>query len=200
MVTVYRITALWSGFAGAPGYSKFSFLDLTDDTKRNAAGAAIRTFFASINTYIPNLTTIQVQPGIDEFNVTTGELVGANAMTVTPAVVTSGISAVPYVGGAGLAVTWVTSSIFHGHRVRGRTFIVPTASASDTDGTIAPGVVTAVQAAGNVFAASASADLQIWSRVYTKPPAKLEQIDGATAPVISCVVKDMAAQLRSRRT
>lgn len=198
MVTVSRVTALWSGFAGSPGYSRFSFQQLMDDAARNAAGAAVTTFFDAIKTLLAPGVTIQVQGQVDEFDVSTGALIGSGSMTTIPGSVSSTASALAYAGGSGLVATWNTSLVWHSHRVKGRTFLVPMAQvAYQADGTALGTAITTIQTAGNALCAS-TADLAVWSRWYGKPPGDT-QLDGALASATSCTVKDMASQLRSRR-
>lgn len=198
MPSVYRVSAIWAGFAGAPGYTRFAFQSLTTDAERNAAGLAMRTFFDALKAYIPAGTTIQVQNVVDEFNQVSGELIGSAVMTTSPTLVTSTAAAGTYAGGSGCVVTWSTSLVFHGHRVKGRTFIVPLiGTLYANDGTLLDTLPGQIQTAGNALIA-ASADFAVWSRWYGSPPGKV-QLDGAVASVTACSVKDSAAQLRSRR-
>jgi hypothetical protein len=173
-------------------------MPLADDTARNAAGAGIRAFFDALKTYIPNGTSISVQAQIDELDTVSGDLLSSAAMTVIPAVVTSTATAVAYAAGSGFCVTWQAGGVFNGRRIKGRTFIVPAVGCYETDGTLTAGVISAVQTAGAALIATAGADLAIWNRAYndaTPPVATSGLVTSAT----TCVVKDTAAQLRSRR-
>jgi hypothetical protein len=198
MPGVFRVTAVWTGFQGAPGYSKFSFRDTIDDVGRNAAGAAVRQFFDSIKLYLPGGTTITVQPQVDELDLVSGELIGAGTMTTVPTAMVSGTAAAAFAGGSGLCITWLAGGVFAGRRIRGRTFIVPAVGAFDNDGTISTAAVTAVTAAGNALIATAAADFAIWNRQYNEatPPVA---IAGSLSSATSCTVRDVASQLRSRR-
>lgn len=198
MASVYRITAVWSGFTGAPGYSKFSFSDLTDATSRNAAGAKVRQLFEDLKPYRGNAMSVLVNPSIDEFDMATGALTGSAAMTTPPtASVGTGGTGV-YAGGAGFCVTWNTSLILGRRRVRGRTFFVPSLVCFDADGTLSPTAVAAISTAANTFLALTAPRPNVWSRQWStsSPPV---QIGGALAPVDSFTLRDMTAQLRSRR-
>jgi hypothetical protein len=127
-------------------------------------------------------------------------LVGEAAMTTPPAVVTgTASSALRWAGGTGACITWKTGNIFNGHRVQGRTFLVPLVDCYGNDGTLDPAAITAITNAGNALIAAPGAELSIWSKQFNKavPPV---QIAGDNSPVSSCSVKDMASQLRSRRT
>lgn len=199
MTSVYRITALWSGFNGAPGYTKFSWSDLTDATSRNAAGAKVRQLFVDLTAYRQIQMTVQVQSQIDEFDVGTGALLGSAAMTVVPAVSPGTISnATSYAGGSGFCLTWNTGLILARRRVRGRTFMVPGMGCFDADGTLLPSAITGISAAATTFLALTAPRPNVWSRQYNTahPPV---QIGGALAPIDSFTLRDNAAQLRSRR-
>lgn len=198
MVTVYRVSAIWNGFPGAPGYSRFAFQDLITDAARNGAGVNVHAFFDALKAYIPSGTTIQVQGTVDGYDMATGVLTSSAAMTSVPAAVTSTQTPQTYVAGAGVFVGWNTSVIFNGHRIKGRTFLVPiVASYFDNDGSPISTLITTVTAAGNTLA-SGTPDFAVWSRqMSTTKPAV--QIGGAIAPVDSCTVKDQASGLRSRR-
>lgn len=193
---------MWSGFAGAPGYTNFSFIDLTTDAAKNAAGAAVKAYFSGFATYLQTGWAIAVQSEITEWDMGTGALTGATNMT-TPPTPTPGAAAVgAFAGGSGCVVTWKTGLIFNGRRVVGRTFMVPLMAAFENDGTLTAALVTAAGAAATSLINAAGAELAIWAKTYTKPTdgSKPVQIGGALAPVTSYAVKDMAAQLRSRRT
>lgn len=199
MPTVYRVTSVWQGFAGAPGYTRLSFLDLTTSAALNAAGTATRSFFFALTGLIPAGTTIQVSPVVDEFDAASGLLTGSDTMSTTPALVTSTSSGSRYAGGSGFVVSWSTDSIFRGHRVKGRTFIVPADGlAFQADGTLDPTTITtAVGAATSLV--NATSELAVWSRHFETISGHLEQTDGAVVPVLAASVKDSASQLRSRR-
>lgn len=198
MTTVFRVTSQWGGFTGAPGFTKMAFQGLVDDTLRNSAGAAVRAFWEVVKPYIPNGTTILVLPTIDEYDMATGVLTGASVMTTPPAVTTSTVAAAPYAAGSGFVVTWNTPAVFNGHRVKGRTFIVPSVGSNFiNDGTLNTTLATLIAGAGNALC-SATPDFSVWSRLYdhATPPS---QIGGAVASATSCTVKPVASQLRSRR-
>jgi hypothetical protein len=201
MATVYRVRAVWSGFAGAPGYSNFSFSDLTTDAARNAAGAAVKGLFTGIAANLSPNWTITVQPEVTEWDVATGQLTGASAMTTPPTPQTGTGTAVAYAGGSGACITWKTSVIFNGRRVTGRTFMVPLVGAFEVDGTLSGATLAAFTSSANAFVATAGADVAVWAKQMTKPTdgSKPVQIGGTVASVTSIAVKDMASQLRSRR-
>lgn len=199
MASVYRITAVWTGFTGAPGYSKFSFSDLTDATSRNAAGAKVRQLFEDLKAYRQIGWNVTVVPQVDEFDMATGALVGSAPMTTPPAASNgSATSTTAYAGGSGFCITWNTSLIIARRRVRGRTFFVPAVTVFEADGTITPAAITAVNTAATTFIALTAPRPNVWSRQWNNatPPV---QVGGALAPVDTFTFRDMASQLRSRR-
>jgi hypothetical protein len=198
MTSVYRITAVWSGFTGAPGYTKFSFADLTDATSRNAAGAKIRQLFEDLKAYRTIPMTVLVNPSIDEFDMATGALIGTQTMTTPPTASAGTVASANYAGGSGFCITWNTGLILGRRRVRGRTFFVPAVNLFDTDGTPSAAAVTAIGTAATTFLSPTAPRPNIWSRQWNdaQPPV---QVGGALAPIDSFTFRDMASQLRSRR-
>lgn len=198
MPSVYRVTAVWSGFNGAPGYSKFSFQDLVDASSRNAAGARVRALFDDTKAYRQSGWTVLVSPAIDEFDMATGALLGTALMTTPPLVVAGTVTPAAYSGGSGWCVTWNTGLIQSRRRVRGRTFFVPGANCYDTDGTLSTAAVAAIGTAANTFVGTTAPRPNVWSRQWStgQPPV---QIGGGIAPIDSFTLRDMTSQLRSRR-
>ena|SRR5215207_7816440 len=199
MAEVSRLTVVWSGFTGAPGYSKFSFMPLADDTARNAAGAALRTFLgAAVIAYMPNGSSLQISPMVDNVDSVSGELLGTAAMSAVPAILNSGLAATAHAAGSGFVITWGAAGVFNGRRIKGRTFVVPAVGVYDTNGTITSAVITNVESAGATLMAAAGADLAVWNRQYDESTHTIP-IAGIVTSATSCTVKDMASQLRSRR-
>lgn len=199
MADVFKVTAVWTGFVGSPGYSKFAFQLLDTQTALDAAGTAVRTFFDSIKVLLQPSWTVQVQSEIAIFDMATGRLTNQATMTTTPAPVVGTSAQTTYVGGAGAYVAWRTPIIFNGHRVQGRTFLVPLAATITTDGTLAPSTITTIQGAGNALIATSAADFVIWSKQFNMVDNKPVQVGGALGPVTSCSVPDKTGILRSRR-
>jgi hypothetical protein len=200
MTDVARVTAVWTGFTGAPGYSNFHFTSLDTDTARNSAGAAVRTFFAAFGAYLASTWTITVQPNIKVFDMTSGKLIREDTMTTPPAVLPGSSAAVAYAGGAGLVVRWNTGLIYNGRRVRGRTYMVPLQGVSQSDGTLASAVITAAVNAGNALIANTPADFAIWAKLFDKTSGKPVQVGGGIAPADTCAVTDQTGILKSRRS
>lgn len=192
-------TLLWTstGYTGAPGYTKLKFLqnDGTSPTTAdvNAAAAAGRAFLTSTATAIPTGVSYAFVNPAQVFT-NAGVLYNEVQCTATPPAV-NGTGGANYPGGVGGVVYWNTNGINGGHRVRGRTYLVPFATTAFAgDGTLTSGLVTSIQTAANTFVAT------------FPPPAvnsrKLGQADrtDSTFTVLSATVKDRSAFLRTRRT
>lgn len=202
MTSVYRVTAVWNGFQGAPGYTKLSFLDLTTDTNRNAAGAAVKAWFGAFTSYLLNSWNVLVQPTIQEFDQQTGTLIGEAVMTTPPTATLGILTPTAFAGGSGVCVSWKTTYFFLGRRVQGRTFMVPFVGPFDIDGTLNTSFINTANTANTTLINATNAELAVWAKTWNIPlPGQPRvQTGGIAAPVTTAVVKDMASQLRSRRT
>lgn len=198
MASVYRVTATWQNFIGAPGYSKFSFLQVTSDAAAVSATATVRSLFFALVAYIPNGATIQVSPAVQEYDEASGQLVGEIVASVTPALIT-GTGAGAYAGGAGAYISWKTGTIWQGRRVQGRTFLVPMVAIFDTNGTLAATPLATLQSAATAAITDASSVLAVWAKQWNKTTNPPTQIGGAAFQATTALVKDQASQLRSRR-
>jgi hypothetical protein len=199
MASIYRVKAIWSGFQGAPGYTTVYFQNVSGQSAMDAAQGELYAFFNACKAYFPNGCTINVQKQVDELDLSTGVLLGTQTSinTQTPVVGTAPVGA--YAGGSGVCVTWTTALIFAGRRVKGRTFLVPATGCFDTDGTLNSTAMSVIGGAANTFATSPTQQASVWSKTWdnAKPP---NQIGGAAAEFTGATVKDMASQLRTRRT
>lgn len=200
MASVFRVTAVWSGFLGAPGYTKFSFLNVVGTAGAGSVTNAARTFINSFAAAMPSGTTVQVAKEVGEYDEVTGQLIGELSATATPAPI-SGLSVAKYVGGSGLFIGWRTGAIWQGRRVIGRTFIVPQESTIfDTNGTLVSATLASAQSAADAFIADSNSVLGVWSRIFTTDAAgKPHQTNGAAFQATTAYVRDQASGLRSRR-
>lgn len=203
MANVFRTTAVWTGFQGAPGYTKFSWIDLADTAAYNAAGSAMKNYFDNFTLYMSNAWSIQVQPGVQVFDMQTGVLLREETMTTVPGATTGTGVGVIYAGGSGFCMSWKTGTIFNGRRVQGRTFHVPAQACFEADGTLHSTLISNGATAANLLINTAGANFAIWARQYSKPaPGSSEkpvQVNGVAVAATAGLVKDMASQLRSRR-
>lgn len=185
MANIDKLVVTWSGFQGGPGYSIFYATPLND------VQADIVTFFNGIKGLLPNDVTISVPGNGDTLNDATGALAGSWSGG-TPATII-GENPGSYAGPAGMCVTWNTNAIVGRRRLRGRTFIVPAAGGCfDVDGTLTPANRSTLETAATGLVGGAGGNLLVWHRPVLGS-------GGVAHPVVSAVVADKVAVLRSRR-
>jgi hypothetical protein len=208
MAPILRVKARWSGFTGSPGYSNFYFRDFDSgsftDAMADAAGDRVETFFGACATLFPNNVRITVQSDAEVIEETNGEII--SVLSTGPRSAVAGTAAAnAYSAASGVVVTWRTGGVVVGRRVRGRTFLVPTANvAYDLDGTLGSGPMNTIQTAANALAATTgSPDLGVWSRPHKARVAKdgtnVPARDGSWYVVTSVTIPDKVAILKSRR-
>ena len=192
-----KITAVWSGWAGGPGYSNFYFGGISPtEAQLTVAQDRVHDFFAAITLCLPTPVTISFQPSSQL--ITPGDGVIQDDIpvgSVAPPVVGAGGANFAAVSGA--CVIWRTGLTVGGRLLKGKTFLVPlSAGAYDTDGTILASRLAELRAAATALAApGAFADeqqLQVWHR----PTAGA---GGVMSPTGSASVSDRVSILRSRR-
>lgn len=199
MPNVARVTAVWNGFQGAPGYSKFSFGNVTDLSTAGGATSAVRAMFQGVASLIRTGHTVQVQAVVEMHDMDTGLLVSEFTVTPAPSIVNGTASAATvWAGGTGVTVNWKSAGIFNGRRVRGRTYLVPLIGVADVDGTLLATAMSTVQSAADGLVTSVAADLVVWSKKFTTD-AKPVQIQGGMNSVTAAVITDKTGILKSRR-
>lgn len=192
-----RVTARWTGFSGAPGYSNFffssGFLDggLLGDEAELLANR-VRGAFNALQPRIPETVTISIEPEVPVIDSDSGTIQSFN--TITPPDDVSGGNATSFAGPAGAVITWRTNDLRNGRRIRGRTFLVPLAFSSyEGDGTLTSDTIGYLRDfADELVGGSLEGDLGVWSRPVGGG-------GGVFATVTSYTIPDMAAVLRSRR-
>lgn len=199
MASVFRTTATWQGFIGAPGYTKLSFIDVTGSAGADAVTAATRTFLNAFAAVLPQGASVQVAREVAEHDEVTGQLIGELAAASTPAII-SGTAIGAYSGGSGLFVGWRTGTIWQGNRVQGRTFIVPAVGVNESNGTLTPAVIASAQSAGDALISDATTVFAIWAKRFTiGTDGKPHQTNGAAFQAQTAFVRDRASGLRTRR-
>lgn len=192
-------TTLWTstGYTGAPGYTKLKFFapagSLPSVSEVNAAAANGRALIAGWSTGIPTGVSYAFTNPAQVYD-DAGVLQGEVSATVIPTAV-AGTGGNNFPGGCGGVIYWNTTAFNGGHKVRGRTFIVPLGTAVfANDGTLATALVSAAQTAVNTYVASSPTPC-VNSR-------QLGQSDrsNATFNISSGTVKDRTAFLRTRRS
>lgn len=200
MATVSTVTAVWQGFTGAPGYSRFNFAELANASAVQAAVNAVRTLMSTHATGMLSGWSISVQSLVQHHDLATGVLTGeTTAGTPAAAVNGSVVNTTAYAGGSGLVVNWITGQFWNGRKVRGRTFIVPAVGQYSSDGTITSTAQNNWQNAGAAFAATSGITPVVWAKRFD-PADPGNQLAGAAFAITGATVPDRAAQLRTRRT
>jgi hypothetical protein len=200
MAEVSVVTATWNGFIGAPGTTRLAFQPASDPTSRQQIVDAARAFFASLTNVLKSGWQIQVSEVVQTYDILTSKLLTEIPATTKPLVVNGTIvTSAVYVGGSGLEIKWGTGVVWEGHKVVGRTFVVPAANFSEADGTLTSGAITIASNAANVLINAAGPDFSIWSKRFDRSTTPPTQTAGALTGVTSSSVRDEAAQLRSRR-
>ena len=193
-MTLYRVKAQWSGFTGAPGFSVFHFDGPDSGTSSDPTKcvAAVAAFFGNLQDRFTRNVKIQVQSTVELIDTPTGDLLEFFD-TPTPPVMT-GLESGGYSAVSGANVSWLTNTVRNSRRVRGRTFLVPLASACyQDDGTLMQATIDDLNsAASNLRSETLSL------MVYGRPSGK-GATDGIAAAVTGHRVTDKAAVLRSRR-
>jgi hypothetical protein len=190
VVLEYRPQWLTTGGAGTSVFhGRDTTLGSTEDAAQELADRARAFLFEMVNS-LPDEVTISFPGEVLERNTSTGVLEAAHGITA-PASFGGNVSGA-FAAPAGARVHWNTDAIVSGRRLRGRTFIVPIATAAyDTNGTLTSTFRTALQSAANTFITSggtANVEVSVWSPTH-----------GVQADVTSASVPDEAAILRSRR-
>ena len=173
------------------GISTFYFGALATNT---VITPAVHTLFNAIAPYLPPTVTISIPDGGDIIEATTGALAGT--WTSGGAFSATGGGGAAYAQGVGARIDWKTTSIVHGRRVRGATYVVPIQNTGyNTDGVINTAIVSAINAGAAAFIATANLDFAIWHRPHPKGSAS-----GDVAHVVSGTMPDKVSWLRTRRT
>lgn len=205
MAAMLRTLSTWTGFSGAPGYTSLYF-EHTDppSAAANAATDATRGLWVGLSSMLPNDVTVTVSSTVEEVDDAEGELIGEiiSTTTLTP---TTGADSGTWTAAAGVCLNWTTSSIHHGRRVKGRTFVVPLGGvAYDNNGTIGGTPYTSIRAAANAFVVFPGVDPVVWCRPkYGPKPAgggdRPLLRAGAHYAITGYLVNDKVAVLKSRR-
>lgn len=200
MATVSTVTAVWQGFTGAPGYSRFNFAELANASAVQAAVNAVRAFMATATSSLLTTHNISVQTLVQHHDLATGALTGESTAGSSPSTIAGAVaSTTAFAGGSGLVVNWITGQFWNGRKVRGRTFIVPAVNVYSNDGTITSAVQTSWQTAGATFAATSGVTPVVWAKKFEAGNPG-NQVAGAAFTITGASVPDRAAQLRTRRS
>ncbi len=194
MADIWRVTAKWTGGAIGSGFTNFFFQAGTSTAQAAADSARAFLFsaYGAAQALLPTGISIAFTAGVDVLDVVSGALTGTVAITPPANVTGSGTGS--YAAPTGACVTWLTGGVVNGHRLRGRTFLVPMAgNAFENDGTLSATTLSSINSAATTFI-SAAPDFAIWHR-----PAAGGGGGGQATTAIAFRVADQAAVLTSRR-
>ena len=202
MSTIARIRVPWSGGHGGPGVSTFFALDPT------TALAPLRTFFDSLKAYVVTPIGWTFFGEGDTIVAETGVLSGTWVATGQLGVAAIGGSA-NHSDATGLCISWRTGTVLFGHRVVGRTFLVPGIKDMYDDGSINPSLIADITTQATVMINAVPGNFGVWTRPFPGSPAWTDVRGvlhpakaahaGAFSPITSASVPDLAVVLRSRR-
>lgn len=190
-----KVTAVWTGWGGAPGYSNFYFTGTSTGADLTAITGAVRTFFAAFTLCLPTPVSVKVSQVVQEIDPVTGALVVEKTAPADPAVVV-GAGGANFASPVGACIIWRTTGVRNGHIIKGKTFLVPlTTAAYDTDGTLLASRLAELRTAATAlcaFAATGGATFGVWSRPVAGAGGGITHSGVAT-------VNDRTAVLKSRR-
>lgn len=192
-MAIHRVSVLWTGFHGAPGYSNFFFSG--DGSGGNAEEARDRVvaFFNGMNQLLPSDVNYNVEGEVAVLDEQTGAVTDYILVELDPDG-GFGTSSGGYSAASGAVVTWNTNGVRNGRRVRGRTFIVPLGGNTYEDnGTLLASTILDIQAAAQeLVGVNFDSRFGVWSRPGTSGGGAFYEVTGFRVP-------DMSAILRSRR-
>lgn len=203
MVQLNRVRTGFLGLKGLPGVCTMYFTDVT------TVIASLQEFWGQLAGLFPAPMTIQIATIGDIIESTTGALVGQWNLPAVSAIPALGQTV--YSAPSGAVVDWLTATILDGHRVRGRSFLVPLSTNEyDSQGTILNATVDGLGLRSAALVTAEANKFVVWHRPYpgraalppvgTKPgkPARPATL-GGVAVITGSRVPDMAVVLRSRR-
>lgn len=192
-MAILRVSARWSGFPGAPGYSNFHFQASGTGVDVSASRALVHGFFDGVSADLPSSVSIDVLSQVEVLDDVSGQLVDYSDDPEELDPVDGGSSG-NFSGPSGAVVNWRTATVVDGRRLRGRTFLVPlNNSAYDPDGTLSAAALTRLNNAASVLSgAGFGSGFGVLSRPAGGGAIRFGEVTGHNIP-------DMAAVLRSRR-
>jgi hypothetical protein len=199
------VQILWTGFAGAPGYTNLAFLG---DSATPAPQGNVDTVVARADAFAqamvanaPAAVNVQVSGEVKQVDPATGALQAILAPQLQPAGHQGQGLDPNFSGASGACIDWTTSTIQGNRVIRGRTFVVPLSNFAYDGGSLKGDVLTQLRAAATALVTESGAEalpFAIWSR-----PRPATAPGGARAGkagrVVASTVPDLAAVLRSRR-
>jgi hypothetical protein len=197
MVNIERVRIAWTGFPGGPGVATMYAHDGA------AAMTPLQAMFDQIKASLPTNVNIQVESYGDIIDPANGDLMGG--WTGTAQDLLTGADGATYPAPAGGIISWTTGTIVDGHRLKGRTYLVPMGGASyQGDGTINTANVGSISAYALELVEAGEGNFVVWHR-----PRVAKAADGSRPAVTARAgsygeitgggLRDKVVVLRSRR-
>lgn len=192
-----KVTLIWNGTPGLPGYSNFYFLaGVENQAAANEVVGRVNTWASKQRPRIPTAVSMQVESNVQIVDAETGQLTGQ--FTATGAGGHGGTGTGPFAAPTGACIIWRTTTAVNGRFLKGKTFMVPLVGGCfEGNGTLMGEHITGITTDSTVMAlresvVGAVADLAVWHR-------PINGAGGSAFPVKSVSVADRAAVLTSRR-
>lgn len=187
-----QLTARYTGFTGATGWTRFKFIGSLDNTQTAACAARARAFLNVVAGWMPNGTFYNFDPTATH-HADDGTLMDELAYGSVPTQIV-GASSAKYPGGVGVVVNWITGTVHGGRKIRGKTFLVPlTSDAFTATGSVNPTLVSDVNTAATALATGTPA------LCINSQHASHDTAGPMSAEVISGKVSTLPAELHSRK-
>lgn len=187
-----KVTAVWQGFAGAPGFSNFYFDAPSEGgAAANSAANKVDAFFQAIKGRLPPSVNVTVQTAVGQVDEQTGVLSQEFEGNVFLPVVGTNPTAT-FAAPAGAVINWKTATIVAGRKLRGRTFIVPLSTdCYQSDGTLSATTLAILSSAAGDLMAAGLANLEhlvVWHRPVAGVGGDSGDVTAFTVPDKSCIL------------
>lgn len=196
MAQMLRYRCPWTGIGAGPAMSTF-YSD--GDASSPDISAALVAFFTGFKNNLPSGATISFPQTVDVLDPANGKLTGTLPVAGgTPAV---GTSVGNFSSVTGMLVSWTTADYVNGHRVRGRTYMVPTGALPMALGVPTSTAITSLTSWATGLRDATVGKLKIWARPvdadHATPhsPAR----SGSMHSIVGVSVPAYFVVLRSRR-
>jgi hypothetical protein len=145
------------------------------------------TFLHAMANNLPPDVHIQIQDNGDTLNETTGALTGAWSEDPEPAIVGSG--GLDYASPVGFLVNWLTDDVGAHHRIKGKTYFVPSSSDAFTStGNVQTDVHDSLQTAAQAFVTGQTDNLMVWHRPHGGAGGSAHAVTHATMNWKPCIM------------
>lgn len=178
-------TSFTSAIGGGPYLSTMYFTGDDDQSGADAAVAAVGTFWGAVDALMDTEVSWATVP---EVAVLDNSGVLQDVLATTPQSGTGAVTASSLPLASQALIRWITGGFVAGRRLRGRTFVPGLTTNALSNGRLASGTQTTLDAAAEALIADVNTTLAVWSKT-----------NSLTFPVEQASVWNELATLRSRR-